>query len=310
MSKGKHNAAIYLLSSRTSMLKKSLEFLYSNWNNEYDYPVYVHYFDNIYSQEFINNITSTISPKISFHQIDYEVPEHIPEETLFYNRKYLKYVRTSFPPARIGYLHMEHFVNNFHKYGEKGCLIKDLEKYDYLMRIDDDSWFKEKIDFDLFDRVQDVPVATAYSWRHAHWRHEQTTENLWKFYLAYLNIKNIKPESIKNNILREAAMTRSTELTFPQTVEVSCGNLNIYNIKMLLNAGYEDWMNFVNDYGGAYKHRWGDIETIALFTGTMFEYPLRVLGLKEKGLYSPQLPGWTYAPSTLHNEGPSRGKKS
>ena len=31
--------------------------------------------------------------------------------------------------------------------------FKELEEFDYLMRIDDDSWFKNKIEFSLFDEL-------------------------------------------------------------------------------------------------------------------------------------------------------------
>ena len=37
---------------------------------------------------------------------------------------------------------MERFVTNITSFGQIGCLGQDLEKYDYLMRIDDDSNFK------------------------------------------------------------------------------------------------------------------------------------------------------------------------
>ena len=43
-----YNAAIYLLSSRKDFLYTSLESFYKNWNDQYDYPVYVHYYDDIY----------------------------------------------------------------------------------------------------------------------------------------------------------------------------------------------------------------------------------------------------------------------
>ena len=82
----KNNAAIYMLSSRVLILEQCLLNLYKNWNNKYDYPVYIHYFDNIYSKEFINKIKNNISKKIFFYQIDYKVPEHIDEKELFYNK--------------------------------------------------------------------------------------------------------------------------------------------------------------------------------------------------------------------------------
>ena len=52
----KHNAAIYLLSSRILLLEKCLTNLFENWNYQYNYPVYVHYFNDIYSNKFIEKI--------------------------------------------------------------------------------------------------------------------------------------------------------------------------------------------------------------------------------------------------------------
>ena len=52
----KNNAAIYLLSSRKKLLKKCLINLYKNWNHKFDYPVHIHFFDNIYTQDFIKDI--------------------------------------------------------------------------------------------------------------------------------------------------------------------------------------------------------------------------------------------------------------
>ena len=191
----KHNAAIYLLSSRTQDLEQCLAYLHKNWNKNHGYPVYVNHFDDIYSEEYISRIKKNISENIHFEQIDYGVPSHIKEQDLFYNRRYLNYVVRSFPPSRMGYLHMEHYVCNIHKFGEKGCLTKNLEQYDYLMRIDDDSWFKEQIEEDLFDYVQDCPIATAFTWNHFDQGHLETRENLWPVYLKYLEkykISNIR----------------------------------------------------------------------------------------------------------------------
>ena len=126
---GKHNAAVYILSSRTDSLKKALELFYENWNNQFQYPIYIYHFDDIYSEEFITDVKNGVNENIEFIQIDYGVPSHIDESELFYNRRYLQYVQTSFPKSRLGYLHMEHFSSNFHKYGEKGCVGKELEEY-------------------------------------------------------------------------------------------------------------------------------------------------------------------------------------
>tara|TARA_R110002153_G_scaffold40235_6_gene115211 strand:+ start:381 stop:1292 length:912 start_codon:yes stop_codon:yes gene_type:complete len=298
MSKGKHNAAIYILSSRTNMLKTALEYFYKNWNQQHDYPVYIHHFDDIYTKEFIDDVRQTISEKITFHQIEYGVPSHIPEKELFYNRRYLPYVVHSFPPSRLGYLHMEHFATNLHKFGDIGCPIKEMEQYDYTMRIDDDSWFKEKIDFDFFDSVVDKPIATGYTWYHEHWRHENTTEYLWQFYLEYLEENNIDPNTIVDKSLRDIVISSDPdEVYFPKNLELNCGNFNVYNVKLLKEIGFEEWMNHINKYGGLYKHRWGDIETLELFTRTYFSEPIHNFDLRSKNFYEPQLPGWAMAPS-------------
>lgn len=143
--KNKHNAAIFLLSSRTRLLELSLTNLFKNWNYNYNYPVYVHYFNDIYSRKFQTDIKKSISKNIFFYQIDYQVPSHINENELFYNRTEIPYVKKSFPKKRLGYLHGERFWVNITSFGEIGCLVSDLQKYDYLTRIDDDSFFKKKL---------------------------------------------------------------------------------------------------------------------------------------------------------------------
>ena len=41
-------------------------------------------------------------------------------------------------------------------------LFKEMEKFDYLLKFDDESWFK-KIDFDLFDILSEYCMATGYA---------------------------------------------------------------------------------------------------------------------------------------------------
>ena len=78
-------------------------------------------------------------------------------------------------------MHGERFWLNLTSYGKIGCIVKDLEKYDYLMRIDDDSNFKNKIDFDLFDALRDNPFATAYMYNRYTDRVKNTRLGLWDF---------------------------------------------------------------------------------------------------------------------------------
>jgi hypothetical protein len=281
-----HNAAIYLLSSRVKLLEDCLFFLNKNWNHKYNYPIYVHYFDDIYTESFKKKIKDKISKNIFFHQIDYSVPKHIDEKDLFYNRKYLKYVRESFSKKRIGYLHMEHFVVNITSFGQKGCLVKDLEKFDKLLRIDDDSFFKSEINFDLFDFIENNPFASGYTWSKYDYRVKDTRECLWKFYKKYVKEKKIIP---KNNQLKIAIEKDDEKLM--HDLQWSAGNLNLYNMKYFKNnSNWKDFTKSVNEYGGTYKHRWGDIPCIGLFAYTFFDKPILDLKLKDKNVYDNKFP--------------------
>ena len=71
------------------------------------------------------------------------MPKNINSEDLFYKRTYNEYVKKKFDVRRLGYLHMIYFKSNMTFFGEWGCKKKILNKYDYLMNIDDDSLFKK-----------------------------------------------------------------------------------------------------------------------------------------------------------------------
>lgn len=294
----KHNAAIYLLSSRTLLLEKCLNNLFKNWNYKYNYPVYVHYFDEIYSKKHIKQINNNISKNIFFHRIEYKVPEHIDEKDLFYNKRHLPYVRKSFPKNRLGFLHGERFWTNLTSYGEYGCIVKELKQYDFLMRIDDDSNFKGKINFDLFDILKTNPIATAYMYNRYTYRVRDTRIGLWEFYKNYLRKYNYSP---KNKLLKKA-IDKDDE-SIMHSLYWTAGNCNLYNIPEFKKKPWEEYQQELNKFGGHYKHRWGDLETIGLFCYTHFENDPHNFDLKNKGLYDDKFPTFlsSYAPGVGKN---------
>ena len=300
----KYNAAIYLLSSRTKLLEKCLTRLHENWNNQYGYPVYVHYFNNIYSDKFIKRIKKNISEKIFFNQISYEIPENIQEKDLFYNRTEIEYVKKSFPKSRLGFLHGERFWTNITSFGKTGCLINELSDYDYLMRIDDDSNFKKKINFDLFDGLKNNNVCSAYLYNNINSRTLDTRRELWNFFKRYLKKFNYKPI---NNQLKKA-FNEDNEMLMHQLLWTA-GNCNLYNMtEFKRNPQWNEYLNELNEFGGDYKYRWGDIETIGLFVYTHFEKGPLDLKIREKGYYDNKFPTYLsgYAPGvddrlSVHN---------
>ena len=276
----KNNAAIYLLSSRKKLLKKCLFNLYKNWNKKFDYPVHVHYFDKIYNDEFINDIQSTISKNILFHEINYKLPENLREDDLYYKKTNLRYVKESFSENRLGYLHMCRFATNLTSYGKIGCLSNKLKNYEMLMKIDDDSGFIGKINYDLFDKLKEYPYVSGYTWNTFNYTHKDTRIGLWEFYKNYLKKYDYIP---KSENLRKAL--KYDDENIMHKMYWSSGNCNLYNIKKFKESPWDEYQNELNNFAGDYKHRWGDIETITLFAYTHFDKPIFDLNLREKKLY-------------------------
>jgi hypothetical protein len=293
-----HNAAIYLLSSRTKLLNKCLSDLYKNWNYQYEYPVYVHYFGDIYSEKFIEEINKNISNKIYFFNIKKELPANLDIKDLFYNKKNLRYVKESFPKSRLDYLHMCKFASNLNSFGKTGCPNIALKKFDYLMKIDDDSGFLKKIDFDLFDILNQYPSASGYTWSTFEYAHKETRVGLWEFYKSYLKKFGYFP---KNHFLKNAILKDDENLM--HKINWSSGNLNIFNIKKIIQKPWNEYQLFVNESNGIYKNRWGDIEITSLFLYTHFENPIFDFDLRNKELYTNKIESTfsVRAPSTNMN---------
>ena len=62
----KKKAAIIVLVARKNIFIKSVKKFFENWNNQYNYPVYVHTFGKIFSESEKKNIKKNISPYIFF----------------------------------------------------------------------------------------------------------------------------------------------------------------------------------------------------------------------------------------------------
>lgn len=280
------------------LLEKCLYYLFKNFNQKFDYPVYVHYFNNIYSQKFIKNINKNISNKIFFHQIGYKIPSNISENELFYNRKEIPYVKKSFPKKRVGFLHGERFFTNITSFGKIGCLVKELEKFDYLMRIDDNSYFCKKINYDLFAVLKKFPIATAYTWNHYTDRVRDTRIELWNFYKRYI----AKYKYVPKNLQLKKALINNDEMQMHK-LQWTAGNCNLYNMKKFKQSSWYQYQSELNKFAGDFKYRWGDIETIGLFAYTHFGFPPYDLGLKKKSFYNNKFPSFlsSYAPGVNEN---------
>ena len=283
----KHNAGIVILLARTKIFEKKLENFYKNFNFKYDYPIYLHTFGKLTDDNYLINLRKKFSKNIFLEEIDYEIPSHVNEEELFYNRTYNRYVRKNFSKKRIGYLHMLRFSANITSFGKIGCMSGKMSKFDKIMKFDDESWFKKKINFDLFDILEEYPMATGYADGDgvSEQTRAETSENLWEFYKFYLKKYSYDPVDQE---LREAVVKNNSNII--NTLKFKCGNMELYNIEVIKKSRWQEYIDEVNLYAGDYKYRWGDNEVIGLFALTHFVKPFYDFKFKEKGIYYPSLP--------------------
>lgn len=256
------NACISYVSSRSKCIGHSLKSLQDNFNYRYDYPVYVHYFDDIYSDDqFSRKIKEEINPNIEFIPIDYKTPDHIKREELFFNRDYLWYVRSSFSWHRMGYLHMCHFVSNMFNYpGTK------LDKHDYIMVHDDEAGYDSELPYNPFEVMskRDELLGCFKSGQRLkdgkpHQGHFDCRVGLWKFTFDFIKKHNITP---KNKKLLSLISDPNAEYNFHF---LDWCDTYVLKTKMFETDLWKLWIKEINEFGGIYKYRWGDNEVISLF---------------------------------------------
>lgn len=266
--KGTENAVIWYIAAR-SCLKDSLRLLYKNFNNIYRYPVIVFSFGHIYSDQFKEELHKEIDPDIQFIELDKPaIPPHIKEKNLFYNRKEIPYVRKSFPESRIGFLHTNQFVS--------GEVMKHhaIAEYDYALKMDDDAFIVECIDFDLFEFVRERGIRIAsfgYKLQSTE-RVRQTQIGLRELLVSYIRKHNIVPQS--RAIDREGNW-KGTGVFVPI----------IWDLRIFRTKEWNQWWDAVNESGGIYEYRWGDLEIHEIFL--QMHYPgsaLYSFDFYEKGI--------------------------
>ena len=255
----KINACIVFISSRKKCIKHSLLSLWENYNNKYDYPVYVHYFDDIYDDKnFRDEINNSCEQRVIFKSVPYNTPDFIKEEELYYNRSELWYVRNSFSINRKGYLHMCHFTSNMYGYENT-----NLQEYDYVMTIDDESSFVQQMPYDPFERLKNRPelfgAMKVYDKKKPHQGTFDTRVNFWKFIKGYIKHYGIIPAS---KFFRDLLVDKNSDYNFNF---YPIADSYIIKTEFFRTNEWKQWITAVNKYGGIYKYRWGDNDIYSLF---------------------------------------------
>ena len=279
-------ACIAYISSRQRCIGPSIKSLWENFNHKYDYPVYVHYFDDIYDNlEFRQMIREETSDNVHFVSVPYKTPSFLKEEELFYNRKDIWYAASSFPIQRKGYLHMCNFTSNM--YGYEGT---NLEEYDYVLTHDDESGYKKPMDYDPFEIIKNriepmgaFKVGKRLKNGGPHQGHLDTRTGLWQFTKDFIIKNGVDPKSqdLKNLLSDPDAERNFHFLDWCDTY--------VIKVEMFRSELWNKWITAINENGGIYKYRWGDNEIVSLFAHMVSEkiYDFKTVddGIHDQGMF-------------------------
>lgn len=277
----KHNGCINILSSRKRCLPLCLKSLWDNWNYRYDYPVYVHYFDDIYdSAEYRRLIKEEISQNIHFKQVPYQTPSHIKEEELFYNRRNLWYVAARFPIQRKGYLHMCHFYNNLYGYPNT-----EFEKYDYMLSIDDESLFLKEVPYDFFevlaeqDKMAGAIKVTRAKDKPPKQGNFDCRVGLWDFLKYYMSKYDVTP---KSQFILDLLSDPEADKSFHN---FTYADSYVFKVELFRTPEWQQWNAELNASGGVYKYRWGDHILNSLFFLIHYGYTVHDFKTVDEGYH-------------------------
>lgn len=257
---------IHIISSRVKCLKFSLESFYKHFNSNYDIPVYIYYFDDIYSENYINDIHNSLSENIKFIQLDYGIPPDLNFNDIYFIKQN--------NPNRLGYHHMCNFWSNFYEYPKT-----EYYKFDIAMNFDDDSlWIKDfNISFieNLIKSESVIMSFNCYKYDVNH-RSRGVRIGLCSLVCDYCKKYNIVPKKDWIKKLLNIVDTKEREDYF-QT-NLTCYDTNITKLEIYNCDEHKNWMNEVNNSNGIYKYRWGDNEILSLYHDIHYDTDVLLIG--------------------------------
>jgi len=249
------NAAIVYMTRKNDLwvFKHSINFLYSNFNKDANYPVVVFY-DDLSKADIANLLTEfSLSfgflPNIKFEKMEFSLPEGVSEDPALYTLPLTQF--------RMGYRHMCRF------YGGKIFNHPALAKYKWYMRLDSDSFILSKITRDPFKVMRENDYHYAFMEKEeydAPW----ACEGLWDATKKFM-------EENKSRVLNN---------NFEWNFEVYYTNFEIVDMDFYRSTNYQDYFNYLDSTGNIFYKRWGD-HCIRWLGSTMFMPSEKIWCIKE-----------------------------
>lgn len=266
-----NNIAVYLLVGRPSMAVETLKMFRSKTSGLLaNAPIFAFFLPGSLDKAQIAELERCVS-RISVRPITPPFPRFHKGE-MFYSRK-SRYARR-FPKSRLGYLDMCYWTSNPRHEAV-------LDPFEALLRIDDDSEFIGDVGPAVEVWLESgSSFGSAKVWSHVTTNTIETREQLFRFIKDYCARYQISPKyDPLNELLLENNETEFHSLGW------SVGNFNLYRNKVFSTPMWDSFIRQVQEFGGAHRFRWADIEVIGLFFYIYFGQMPSDLGLVNSGLY-------------------------
>lgn len=217
------NAIIYLVRSSNhdiNMLKTSIDLLIKNFINLDKVDIIVFHEESLRPAL---DLIKTFHENIIFEEILFSLP------SFYKNFEILQNYPHPFVPGMsfsIGYRHMcRLFSGEIFKHPK-------IKEYDNYLRLDTDSYI-HKMDFDLFEFVENNKVYYGYIKQAVQYDDPGVTKGLWEL------ARNIKENDIEEN-------------------KMYYTNFEVCNVNWFSSDEYMNFYNKIDESGGIMTHRWGD----------------------------------------------------
>lgn len=227
-------ALAYLVRSKPkdiADLKRSLSLLDVNFNDKFNYPVIIFHED--FNERLMENIRKATRSKLQFEKVKFEIPSFLSREEV------PEFIFVDGFEFSIGFRHMCRFFS--------GLIFQHpaLKDYDYLWRLDADSFILGKIDYDLFQFMQEYNY--IYGYIHILKEHPDAVKGFWDIVKKYIQENNIQPTFL-NKFTIDGIWDRSYYYA----------NFEISKLDFWRSEEFLKFFSYIDRSGGIYKYRWGD----------------------------------------------------
>lgn len=231
------NAAIVYLTKRNdiNVLLKSLYLLNNFFIEKYNYPVIIleDDLDDADKEKIKFALSKTkIVNLIQFEKIQFNLPSSLSMDLNLYD-----------PPLdrfKIGYRSMCQFFS--------GEIFKNkiFEKYDWIWRLDSDSFILNEINYDPFVYMKENNKVYAYISEYMR-DHPFVVQGLFETTQKFIKENKIEVNSILQSRLNNG-----------WNYEMFYTNFEIINLDFIKKSGYMDYYEYLNSTNNIFYRRWGD----------------------------------------------------